>query len=252
MIRPWMPLYISDYLADTAHLSTAEHGAYMLLIMAYWAKGGLPQDEEAIRRITRMTPRQWSHSCDLLRSLFLPGWRHKRIDEEMAKAIEKSKVNSANAQRRHSERTANAQRTHTQPQSQSQIEEERERALPAADAAPAVSDPVVSKPKRTKSRSSYPDGWRPDFEYAIGEGVDARSVAAVAGKFENYHRSRGSLMADWPAAWRTWVANEIKPRGGAPPGRKQSFLDIADQAFSDYHGNSDEFAGPSLDLTANA
>lgn len=132
MSRPWMPLYVADYQADTAHLSTAEHGAYLLLIMFYWTKGGLPKDEEAIRRITRMSNRQWSQSRDVLKSLFGDEWRHKRIDDELAKAIEKSSVNSANAKRRHSERKADAQRSDTharassQPQSQSQKEEEQE------------------------------------------------------------------------------------------------------------------------------
>src|SRR2546428_567399 len=32
----YMPFYVADYMADTAHLSTEEHGAYMLLILAYW------------------------------------------------------------------------------------------------------------------------------------------------------------------------------------------------------------------------
>lgn len=119
MNRPWMPLYIADYLADTTHLSTTEHGAYLLLIMHYWTKGSLPKEEDSIRRITRMTARQWSQSRDVLRSLFGDEWRHKRCDHEIAQAVEKSKTNSANAKRRLSERSANAQRTHTQSQSQS-------------------------------------------------------------------------------------------------------------------------------------
>lgn len=36
MKRPWMPLYIGDFIADTAHLSAEETGAYILLIMHYW------------------------------------------------------------------------------------------------------------------------------------------------------------------------------------------------------------------------
>jgi uncharacterized protein YdaU (DUF1376 family) len=58
MSHAWMPFYVADYLADTGHLSTIEHGAYMLLIMHYWQKGGLPADERMIARVARMTTEQ--------------------------------------------------------------------------------------------------------------------------------------------------------------------------------------------------
>jgi uncharacterized protein YdaU (DUF1376 family) len=85
----WMPLYIKDYLADTTHLRTVEHGAYLLLIMHYWVHGGLPDDDAQLCTITKMHPREWSKARSVLQPLFDVGWRHKRIDDELAKARER-------------------------------------------------------------------------------------------------------------------------------------------------------------------
>jgi uncharacterized protein YdaU (DUF1376 family) len=86
MSRAWMPLYIGDYLADTQHLTTTQHGAYLLLIMHYWQHGGLPKDDEAIAWISRLKPDQWRSNCKAIAALFEPGWKHKRIERELEKA----------------------------------------------------------------------------------------------------------------------------------------------------------------------
>lgn len=70
----WMPLHIDAYIADTDHLTAAEHGAYMLLIMKYWREGGLPSDENIIRRLAKLTPDQWAESRDILAAFFEDGW----------------------------------------------------------------------------------------------------------------------------------------------------------------------------------
>ncbi len=57
---PYMPLYVADYLADTGHLSTIEHGAYLLLLMHYWRTGALPIDDDGLARIARMSMRRWA------------------------------------------------------------------------------------------------------------------------------------------------------------------------------------------------
>ena len=51
MSRIWMPLYVGDYLRDTRDLSTLQHGAYLLLIMHYYKRRSLPDDEKELARI---------------------------------------------------------------------------------------------------------------------------------------------------------------------------------------------------------
>lgn len=122
MRRPWMPLYIPDYLADTAHLSTAESGAYLHLIMHYWMKDGLPDDDDQLARIAKLSISEWLRMKTIVRAMFMEGWRHSRIDKEMREAEEAyerradagRKGNEAKA--RYRERNADALRKQPQPQ----------------------------------------------------------------------------------------------------------------------------------------
>lgn len=86
MSPPWMPFYVADYLRDTRRLTPAEHGAYVLLILEYWTAGGLPDDDAQLARITGMTPGEWRKAKPTVQSFFYDGWKHGRIDEEIAKA----------------------------------------------------------------------------------------------------------------------------------------------------------------------
>ena len=57
---PSMPMYWDAYLADTTHLTTEEHGAYMLLLAAMWRRNGwVPDDDKDNARILGLTPAKW-------------------------------------------------------------------------------------------------------------------------------------------------------------------------------------------------
>lgn len=86
----WLPLYVGDYLRDTARLSTEQHGAYLLLIMDYWVNGPLPDDDAALGAIARMSPAAWKRMRRALESFFQVKdgrWNHKRIDRERTRAF---------------------------------------------------------------------------------------------------------------------------------------------------------------------
>lgn len=107
MNRPWMPLYIADYRADTTRLSTIEHGAYLLLIMEYWRASGLPDDDKQLSRITGLPVAQWRRMRPIIQSFFHDGWKHKRIDEELAHCLEVSNKRKAAVEQREINRRSN-------------------------------------------------------------------------------------------------------------------------------------------------
>lgn len=83
MNRPWMPLYVGDYLADTRHLSTEEHGIYFLLILHYWRTGGLPVDDTRLARIAGVPQDTWNQCRSTISAFFDASWKHKRIELEL-------------------------------------------------------------------------------------------------------------------------------------------------------------------------
>lgn len=90
----WMPLYIAKYLGDTMELTTEQHGAYLLLIMAYWMRQGrpLPDSDQVLAAITKTELKRWKKSTRAVVSKYfrIEGgfWHQKRADSEVSRAVE--------------------------------------------------------------------------------------------------------------------------------------------------------------------
>lgn len=86
----WMPLWIGAYLADTQMLTTCQHGAYLLLLMAYWReRSALPDDDDALRSIAKADKAEWKKLRPTLVRFFKVDagvWWHKRVEAEIAEA----------------------------------------------------------------------------------------------------------------------------------------------------------------------
>jgi uncharacterized protein YdaU (DUF1376 family) len=92
--RPFMQLYVSDFIGDTLHLSTEQIGAYMLLLMAMWNAGGkLPSDEAKLARVARLSVKKWKTIADDLIQFFdvdAGHISHNRLTKELQKSESKS------------------------------------------------------------------------------------------------------------------------------------------------------------------
>jgi uncharacterized protein YdaU (DUF1376 family) len=98
----WMPMYWGDYYKDTNHLSTLEHGTYLLLIGHYWSTGrALPDDDEKLAQISRQPIAQWRKMRATLAEFFVlqdGKWHQTRVEEELTRAfdfLEKQTENGA-------------------------------------------------------------------------------------------------------------------------------------------------------------
>lgn len=69
---PALPLWTDAYLGDTTHLTTIEHGSYLLLLMAMWRSRtlSLPNDRRLLAKYCRLTTTQWDRIAPVILDFF--------------------------------------------------------------------------------------------------------------------------------------------------------------------------------------
>lgn len=242
-----MPFYVADYLADTGHLSNAEHGSYMLLIMHYWQRGSLPKDDARLASIARATLEQWSSMRDAISAFFDADWRHSRIERELvksnaayerrAKAGQKGGIAKSTGKQSHSNATARPEQS--QPQPQKDIP-------PSAGAeAPLAADPDADLFRRGKQVLGKQAGGLIAKLKAHFGGEIAKARAAV-----EIASTKGSGAADY-------IGRILAPPGTGPPnGRQPTRIDtLAEIQRNSHQAMIDERAfdaNPTLDLSVTA
>jgi uncharacterized protein YdaU (DUF1376 family) len=103
-----MPLYTGDYKRDTDHLEAEEHGAYLLLLMALWDRGGkLRNDPALLARTARVSLRKWPKIWRTLEPFFViqSGEIHQtRVNRELARTAVISQLRREAAMKRESKK----------------------------------------------------------------------------------------------------------------------------------------------------
>lgn len=93
---PCLPLWTDAYLADTQHLTTEEHGAYLLLLIQAWRTPScaLPDDDEMLARYAALSRAKWKAAKPIVMAFWAHDrkrkiWVQKRLRNEREKAIVK-------------------------------------------------------------------------------------------------------------------------------------------------------------------
>lgn len=230
---PYMPLMVSRLRRSKAWLLAKrqpELGFYMMnLWTGSWHElpaASLEDDDDVLADIAMCAPARWVK----LREVLLRGWTkcadgrwyHPVVAEQARETWDHKR------KRREAGRIGNAVRWGSQSDNNGTAVAVAEGSQIIAREGKGIEGKKETTLRVAKKRSAVPADWMPDAKgqaYAEARGIGQPEVP----KFRNYHAGKGSLMADWNAAWRTWCDNAVSfgkapglalepPARGAKPG----------------------------------
>ena len=207
-----MPLYVGDYLRDTRDLNTLQHGAYLLLIMHYWQHDALPTDDARLAAITGLSVAQWRRIREPVQAKFADGWRHKRIEAELAK------LDRAVMQRRIAGRNGGIKsgiaRAVAHGEAIIRAQAEGKRALRRNPSGSAAGDPADGKQPRTNHNQGFESS---SAACASSEGAKVPEKPANHAPSKPANQwSRQELDALFARRSLDAVASQDAPSGNAP------------------------------------
>lgn len=210
-----MPFYVGDYLRDTGRLTTENHGAYLLLIFDYWtSRAPLPDDDDQLAAIVRLPVARWQKARKVIVNYFTVAdgvWRHKRIDAEIERANSISKARQEAGKRGGKAKAIATSELEQTPKQNPTPSPSPSHVPPLAiqeDSSPPPAGEVAKQKRKTRLDAEFVIEINSErYAYAKQCGMTEAIMEIECDKFENHHRAKGNLMADWDAAWRTWCRN---------------------------------------------
>jgi len=250
---PFLSIEVRAYLSDTMHLSSQEHGAYLLLLMAAWLRADcrLPDDDVFLARTARMTTRAWKPIRSTVMAFWTLDdegyWLQKRLREERTRISDTSKQRKGAANTRwlknNETADANASVVHMRESMQndaihnhnhnhnqkgspppSGIEANRidplsgQRGVQGGDGGQprCLADPPAPRKAASPRRRAVPPDWRPAERTVerLRERFPTLDWEAELPSFIDHHAMRGNTFADLEAAFRTWCGYAMTRFGG--------------------------------------
>lgn len=222
---PYIQLYVSDYLADTMHLSTEEHGAYLLLIMNYW-QTGKPIPKNRLARISGLNDR-WHFVEESLQGFFKDdgeNWVHGRIEGDLMVAKEaqeqRARAGKASAEAKKRAKSEEIKREvngcstvvdsslkrNANENATNKIREEKiiNTPLPPRGKSTAIGiKTYIEQCKADGLKTIPPDD--PVFDYASEVGIPDDFLRLAWLEFRDRMIESGKRYKDWKSAFRKYV-----------------------------------------------
>ena len=215
-------LYIGDYQRDTADLSLAEHGAYLLMLQHYYATERPLPVGKSLHRMLRAADKEEREAIDAVVARFWAvtdaGLVSERADAEIAKASAQAGTNRRIAMEREEARKAARQAD--------------ERSTNRATNSEPIQTPDTRQPPTLRSGGEarakrLPADWLPseaDWAKAVSA-LGLERAQRELEKFENHWKSKGDRRLDWDASWRNWTLKAVEYAESGRAGERLSAVE---------------------------
>lgn len=224
--RPFMQLYVSDYLGDTRHLSCEQHGAYLLVLMTMWNAGGsLPNDDVKLSRIVCLSVKKWRSIKDDILAFFdvsEASISHNRLTNELRKSERKSELRASAGAAGGAAKSLKDKQSHLA----------NARVLPCHSPDTRELKETPNGVSKKQSRSvrltaawQIPEDW---IDEAVSEGLSRSKAFFEAERMKNWSISnKNGAKLDWRATWRNWFRDKIRPPDPQPrPSKPTKITDV--------------------------
>ena len=205
---PALPLWTDAYLADTRHLTTRQHGAYLLLLMEAWRRPtcSLPDDDGLLARLSGLSAAEWAEDGGEVLAFFNRDGRKKTWTQDRLTRERRYVASKSLSQRDKSLKRWKAAKKDDAVGMPEGMPERCRSDAPTPTPTPTIKDePKVSSKKHTKSR--IPEDAvisERQIEIAVEQGHDSDEAHAQFDLFKDSAIQHGRLYVDWDRAWRNW------------------------------------------------
>lgn len=209
---PAMPFWTDAYLSDTRHLTTQEHGAYLLLLFEAWRRPGcsLPDDDRLLSRLAGLGMAEWAACKPVVMAFWTfdgrsKTWHQKRQKKERDYVSNKSRSQRDKAVKRWSGK-----------------KKDDAVAMPKACRSDAPTPTPIPISDTNVSDADDVDFAAVIFDrgvkFLVGKGTPERQARSVIGKWRKDHDDRDIFDA-FAAARKEgvvdpvpWITARLKPR----------------------------------------